>query len=66
MRELFAIICLAGELSMTTHHLSMILNIHFEQNFYNFINSYRVNEAMQRLADPEYSDRNILEIAYGA
>lgn len=57
---------LADELSMTTHHLSMILNIHFKQNFYNFINSYRVDEVKLKLALPDYKDQNILTIACSA
>jgi len=57
---------LADELAVSTHHLSMILNIHFKQNFYNFINSYRVNDAKQKLANPDYANRNILSIAYSA
>jgi AraC-like DNA-binding protein len=57
---------LADELSMSTHHLSMILNIHCGKNFYNFINSYRVEEVKQKLLYPEYKDKNILTIAYDA
>jgi len=55
---------LADELSLSTHHLSMILNIHFRQNFYNFVNSYRINDVKQKLIHPDYSDQNILTIAY--
>jgi len=57
---------LAGELSLPAHHLSMILNIHFKQNFYNFINSYRVEDVKQKLVHPGYKDQNILTIAYNA
>ena len=57
---------LADELSLSTHHLSMILNIHCRQSFYNFINSYRVEEAKRKLINPEFRDQNILTIAYDA
>lgn len=57
---------LADELSMSTYRLSMILNIHFRQNFYNFINSYRVEDVKQKLAHQSYKDQNILTIAYSA
>jgi len=57
---------LARELSLSTQHISMILNIHFKQNFYNFINSYRVEEVKQKLIHPDYKNHNILSIAYGA
>jgi len=39
---------LASQLNISSHHLSEVLNSGFNQNFYNFINSYRVLEA-QRL-----------------
>lgn len=57
---------LADELSLSTYHLSMILNIHFKQNFYNFINGYRIEDVKQKLADPDYTEHNILTIAYSA
>ncbi len=57
---------LADEISLSTHHLSMILNIHFKQNFFNFINSYRVDEVKQKLSDPNYKNQNILTIALNA
>ncbi|MBN1532046.1 MAG: helix-turn-helix transcriptional regulator [Spirochaetes bacterium] len=66
LREELTLRDLAGELSLPAHHLSMILNIHFRQNFYSFINGYRVEEVKRRLANPDYSDRSILSIAYDA
>jgi len=54
---------LAAGLSITPHHLTMILNIHMQQSFYNFINGYRVNEVKMKLADPERDHLNILAIA---
>ncbi|MCP4136855.1 MAG: helix-turn-helix transcriptional regulator [bacterium] len=55
---------LADDLSITTHHLSMILNIHVKQSFYNFVNEYRVEEVKTKLADPENQSESILSIAY--
>ncbi len=57
---------LADELSLSTHHVSMLLNIHFKQNFYSFINSYRVEEVKRKLALPENRGQSILAIAYSA
>jgi len=57
---------LANQLTLSTHHLSMILNIHFNQNFYNFINSYRIDEVKQKLVNPNYNDYNILTIAFNS
>lgn len=55
---------LASKLSMSSHHLSEVLSICFEQNFYNFINIYRVNEAQRLMKNPKYNDYKILAIAY--
>ncbi len=57
---------LADELFWQGHHLSMILNIHFRQNFYNFINSYRVEDVKEKLADPDFREQNILSIAFSS
>jgi YesN/AraC family two-component response regulator len=57
---------LADEISISTHHLSMILNIHLKQNFYNFINSYRVEDVKAKLIQPLYKNQTILSIAYSA
>jgi AraC-like DNA-binding protein len=66
LREELTLQDLADELAMTTHHLSMVLNIHFKQNFYTFINGYRVEDAKRKLADPHYRDHTILSIAFGS
>lgn len=57
---------LASQLSMSKHHLSEVLNICFDQNFYQFINLYRVNEAQKIMKNHDYKDYKILAIAYEA
>jgi AraC-like DNA-binding protein len=55
---------LAGKLSMSTHNLSEILNTRLNQNFYDFINRYRVEEVKKRLADNESGKFSLLAIAF--
>jgi AraC-like DNA-binding protein len=55
---------LAEKLSLSTHNLSEILNTHLNQNFYDFINRYRVEEVKRRLADKESEMYSILAIAF--
>lgn len=55
---------LAHRLSIYPHHLSQVLNERLHQNFYDFINQYRVKEAKRKLADPDKNHATILEIAY--
>ncbi|ETN94824.1 AraC family transcriptional regulator [Zhouia amylolytica] len=57
---------MAAKLSMSTHHLSEVLNLCFDQNFYQFINLYRVNEAQKLMKNPNYNEYKILAIGYEA
>jgi len=55
---------LAERLSILPHHLSQVVNEQFEQNFFDFINSYRVKEAQAQLRNPRNGHLTILAIAY--
>ena len=55
---------LAQLLSISTHHLSEVLNLSFGHNFYNFINIYRVNKAKQLLKTTKSKDMKIITVAY--
>ncbi len=53
---------LSEELNLSRHHLSQIINENFKTNFFDFINQYRIREAMQLIKEnPEIS---ISEIIY--
>lgn len=53
---------LAGSLSIPPHHLSQVINERLGQTFSDFINSYRVEEAKQRLKDPAFKHLSLLGI----
>jgi AraC-like DNA-binding protein len=55
---------LAKDLEVSEHHLSMVINDRLNQNFYEFINRYRIEEAKRILVDSWYKHTSILEIAY--
>ena len=57
---------LAKQLSISTHHLSQVINQRLDQNFFDFVNSYRVEEAKRRLADPRSHYLTIVAIAQEA
>ena len=42
--------------------VSSIINKHFNTNFFEFVNEYRVNRAKQMLLDPQYAQMTILDI----
>ena len=52
---------LAGELGVSSNHLSQVINAYEQCNFHDFINSRRVLEACRRL--DESPDSNLLELA---
>ncbi len=55
---------LARRLNIHYNHLSRIINENYNVSFNNYINRFRVEEAIEKLADPEMRDKNILEIMY--
>lgn len=55
---------LSQKLAISPHHLSQVLNEKLQQNFFDFINSYRVEEAKRLLSEPENDCYTILSIAH--
>lgn len=54
---------LAIMLSVSTNLLSQVINQELNKNFFEFINEYRISEAMNRLRDPQHAHLTILGIA---
>jgi len=54
---------LASQLSMHPRALSVAIKKHFKTNFYEFVNSYRINEAKLILSDPEQKHKTMIEIS---
>lgn len=46
------------------HHLSQVINDLMNQNFYMFVNRYRVREAVSRLKNAETSNDKLIKIAF--
>jgi AraC-like DNA-binding protein len=57
---------LAAKIGLSSHHLSQVINHGKSANFYDFINSYRVDEVKQQLVKVENSNRSVLSIAFDA
>ena len=64
LKESLSVRQVSEELDIPPHHLSMTINIEFQQNFYNYVNSYRVRYAEKLLNDPKEYKASILNIAY--
>jgi AraC-like DNA-binding protein len=59
-----SLIKLASKLNITSHQLSYAVNSGFNENFYQFINRYRIEEAKKLLSNPEMNYLNLLGIAF--
>ena len=54
---------LAKALGISPHHLSQTINEHLKQNFFDFINTYRIEEAKRMLLDPAKKHYSILAVS---
>ena len=57
---------LAEMLSISPHHLSEIINSKLHQNFFDFVNRYRVEEVKKDLENPDKAHLTVLAIAFDA
>ena len=57
---------LSTRLSISTHHISETINSKLHQNFFDFVNQYRVNRVIQDMTDHKKSHLTLLGIAMDA
>ncbi len=57
---------LAWKLVMTPRLLSQVINESMNQNFFDFVNSYRTEEAKRIFLDPSSRHKTVLEVLYDA
>ncbi len=55
---------LSSKLSLPSHHLSQVINEKFHKNFYELINTYRIEESKKMLIAENKDQPKILAIAY--
>ncbi len=55
---------LANRLNTTRHNASQVINEHFDLNFHEFINKYRINEAKNIFNLDYQKNLNIIDVAY--
>lgn len=55
---------LSERMGVTRHNLSQVINEHFNVNFFNLINRYRIQEAQEILKNDYNRNLNIIDIAY--
>lgn len=57
---------LAKDLKIPRGQLSQLINDGIGENFYDFINKYRIDEVKKLMADPEMAHYNLLGLAFEA
>ncbi|MFH1197480.1 MAG: helix-turn-helix domain-containing protein [bacterium] len=55
---------LAEKLKVQNHVVSQLINTGFGKNFYDYVNSYRIEECKKLLGTRTHKSKNILEIAF--
>jgi AraC-like DNA-binding protein len=55
---------LAGLLNIGRHHLSQVINEHYNVNFFEYINNLRIEEAKKLLLQKTKQELNVIEVAY--
>jgi AraC-like DNA-binding protein len=57
---------LAKRMQLGTHELSYLINAGFQDHFFGFVNTYRIEESKRMLKSPEYAHLSIIGIAFEA
>ncbi|WP_163411133.1 helix-turn-helix domain-containing protein [Flavobacterium ajazii] len=55
---------LSNQIDIPVRDLSILINHHMNQHFFDFVNEYRIQKAMNILRDPLKRDLTVLEILY--
>ncbi len=55
---------LSQKLDTTRHNLSQVINEHFDMNFFNLINKYRIKEAQEIFMSDINNNLHIIDVAY--
>lgn len=66
LKESLTLTDLADQIGVTRNQLSYLINGALGENFYSFINKYRVEEVKRLIADPKNYNFTILSLAYEA
>lgn len=57
---------LALRANTTRHNVSLVINKYFDQNFFDFINQYRIKYVQELFLKPECQGEHVIQLAYRA
>ncbi|MCH7523416.1 MAG: AraC family transcriptional regulator [Bacteroidetes bacterium] len=55
---------LAKNIELSSRELSILINNHLNQNFFDYVNTFRIENTKQKLIDFAYKDHTVLELMY--
>ncbi len=55
---------LAGQMHLSVHELSYVINEAYQENFFSFVNRYRIDQAKRLLLSDAFDKLNVLGVAY--
>ncbi len=55
---------LSRELSLSPRYLSYLIHTYYDCTFHDFINQYRVKEAIHKMKDPSFENHSLMAIAF--
>lgn len=55
---------LSNQINMPVRDVSVLINHHMNQHFFDFVNEYRIQKAMKMLKNPSQKELTVLEILY--
>jgi AraC-like DNA-binding protein len=55
---------LAEQLKVHPNHLSQVINQHSNQNFFEYVNTLRINDVKEALQEPKFNTHSLLGIAF--
>lgn len=55
---------LAKNIELSSRELSILINNHLNQNFFDYVNTFRIENTKQKLIDLAYKDHTVLELMY--
>jgi AraC-like DNA-binding protein len=64
LNSTYSIDMLSGEVGFPRHHITQVININLNKNFYTLINELRIQEVIKRMVDSEYAHMTLLGIAF--
>ena len=62
----FTLADLSEKSGISKHYISQTINIKLKQNFYNYINEFRINDVINKMKDKFFKNSSIIDLTFSA